>query len=202
MVFQSYALPAHERRRERRLRPALGGSSKREALERGKEGLALVGLAGFADRLPSELSGGQQQRVAVARALVLEPSGAASRRTAVQSRRASAPPCAHRDPRTAAAPRLHRRLRDARPGRGTGRLRSIVVMQAVRSRRGYAARALRDAPASSFIADFIGEANVVPCEVARRLDGGLEARLGGLRHPIRMPAARVAQRSSRSARTR
>ena len=35
--------------------------------------LALVGLAGYGARLPSELSGGQQQRVAVARAIVLEP---------------------------------------------------------------------------------------------------------------------------------
>src|SRR5205823_12442980 len=36
--------------------------------------LQTAGLAGLAQRLPSELSGGQQQRVAVARALVLEPS--------------------------------------------------------------------------------------------------------------------------------
>jgi iron(III) transport system ATP-binding protein len=36
--------------------------------------LALVGLTGTADRLPSTLSGGQQQRVALARALAVEPS--------------------------------------------------------------------------------------------------------------------------------
>jgi len=38
-----------------------------------KELLALVGLEGYGDRLPSQLSGGQQQRVAVARALAYEP---------------------------------------------------------------------------------------------------------------------------------
>jgi spermidine/putrescine transport system ATP-binding protein len=35
--------------------------------------LALVGLAGRADRRPHELSGGQRQRVALARALAVEP---------------------------------------------------------------------------------------------------------------------------------
>jgi ABC-type Fe3+/spermidine/putrescine transport system ATPase subunit len=36
--------------------------------------LDLVGLSDFAGRFPGQLSGGQQQRVAIARALVLEPS--------------------------------------------------------------------------------------------------------------------------------
>jgi iron(III) transport system ATP-binding protein len=36
--------------------------------------LELVGLAGYAERMPTELSGGQQQRVAVARALAPDPA--------------------------------------------------------------------------------------------------------------------------------
>jgi len=44
-----------------------------EKLARAREVLAQVGLAGKADRLPSQLSGGEQGRVAVARAIVLEP---------------------------------------------------------------------------------------------------------------------------------
>ncbi|MEH0936719.1 ABC transporter ATP-binding protein [Micromonospora psammae] len=42
--------------------------------DRVDEVLALVGLAGYGDRMPHQLSGGQQQRVAVARALAPRPS--------------------------------------------------------------------------------------------------------------------------------
>ena len=74
MVFQSYALFPHMTVSEN---VAYGfvvtGMAKAEARTRAAQGLELVGLSGYENRLPSELSGGQQQRVAVARALVLEP---------------------------------------------------------------------------------------------------------------------------------
>ncbi|WP_439548142.1 ABC transporter ATP-binding protein [Falsiroseomonas sp.] len=46
---------------------------KAEAATRVREALTLVRLDAFADRMPAQLSGGQQQRVALARALVYRP---------------------------------------------------------------------------------------------------------------------------------
>ena len=74
MVFQSYALFPHMNVLENvcyGLRRS--GIAKAPAIERAHEALAQVGLDGYDQRQPSELSGGQQQRVAVARALVLRP---------------------------------------------------------------------------------------------------------------------------------
>jgi putative spermidine/putrescine transport system ATP-binding protein len=74
MVFQSYALFPHLSVTEN---VAFGLRLKRlsgnDIAARVTEGLAMVGLAEFAARMPAELSGGQQQRVALARALVMDP---------------------------------------------------------------------------------------------------------------------------------
>ena len=75
-VFQSYALFPHLSVADNvgyglRWRPGLDRTQRRARVDRALE---LVRLAGFADRKPHKLSGGEQQRVALARALVCEPS--------------------------------------------------------------------------------------------------------------------------------
>ena len=63
MVFQSYALFPHMTVMQNvSYGLAMSQMPKLEAKEKAMEGLELVGLAGFGERLPSELSGGQQQR--------------------------------------------------------------------------------------------------------------------------------------------
>ena len=73
-VFQSYALFPHLS-----VLDNVGyglkqrGVSKRDRADRAQEILRLVRLPELAQRKPRQLSGGQQQRVALARALVMEP---------------------------------------------------------------------------------------------------------------------------------
>ena len=61
-VFQNVAYPLQMRR-----------TPRADIAERVRRALGLVRLHGFADRYPRQLSGGQQQRVALARAIVFEP---------------------------------------------------------------------------------------------------------------------------------
>lgn len=75
MVFQDYALFPHMSVFENVGFGLKERRAGRQAIEE-KVGLMLevVGLSAFGDRRPSQLSGGQQQRVALARSLVLEPT--------------------------------------------------------------------------------------------------------------------------------
>lgn len=73
-VFQQYALFPHMDVTRNVMFGLLQlGQDQDAARTRAREVLELVQLTQFADRLPSQLSGGQQQRVALARALAPKP---------------------------------------------------------------------------------------------------------------------------------
>ena len=74
MVFQDYAIFPHLTVAEN---IGFGLKARRmgreEVAQRVAEGLRMVRLEGYADRLPADLSGGQQQRVGLARAMAIRP---------------------------------------------------------------------------------------------------------------------------------
>jgi putative spermidine/putrescine transport system ATP-binding protein len=74
VVFQQYALFPHLTVFQNVAYPLqMRHTPKADIAERARRALGLVRLDGFADRYPRQLSGGQQQRVALARAIVFEP---------------------------------------------------------------------------------------------------------------------------------
>ena len=75
VVFQNYALFPHMSVADNVAFPLkMRGVGRAEADDRVKRALDVVQLAAMRDRRPAQLSGGQQQRVALARALVFEPA--------------------------------------------------------------------------------------------------------------------------------
>ena len=181
MVFQSYALFPHMTVLENAsYGPSVSGVAKRRAREMGAEKLALVGLSGFESRLPSELSGGQQQRVVVARALVLEPQVLLFDE-----------PLSNLDAKLRRRVReeireLQRRLNltvvyvthDQQEALAVSD-RIIVMSNAAIAQEG-TPRELYEAPADIFVADFIGDANVVDAKVLSTQDGRASVRVAGI----------------------
>jgi len=166
MVFQSYALFPHMSVLENvSYGLTFSGFSKAETKDRALAGLDLVGLKGFDTRLPSELSGGQQQRVAVARALVLEPQvllfdeplsnlDAKLRRQVREDIRAI-----QKDLGLTVVYVTH----DQEEALAVSD--EIVVMRNAAIAQIGTPRQLYDSPVDRFVADFIGEANILPCVI-------------------------------------
>jgi iron(III) transport system ATP-binding protein len=191
MVFQSYALFPHMNVADNvAYGLESGGMRPAEAKETAARGLDLVGLANLGERLPAELSGGQQQRVAVARALVLEPQVLLLDE-----------PLSNLDARLRRRVRTEIRELQQRLGftavyvthdqeEALAVSDRIVVMREGRVAQDGTPRELYEAPASEFIADFIGEANVVDCTVVSAADGQAELSLGELRLTVPARSAR------------
>jgi len=166
MVFQSYALFPHMTVHQN-IAYGLKVKSmpKAEAAEKAEHGLDLVGLTGFGDRLPSELSGGQQQRVAVARAIVLEPEVLLLDE-----------PLSNLDAKLRRHVREEIRQIQQRLGltavyvthdqeEAMAVSDRIIVMKNAEIAQEGSPSDLYDAPKSAFIADFIGDANLVDCGI-------------------------------------
>jgi iron(III) transport system ATP-binding protein len=166
MVFQSYALFPHMTVIENvSYGLKFSGFKKRETRDRAMAGLELVGLGNLANRLPSELSGGQQQRVAVARALVLEPQVLLFDE-----------PLSNLDAKLRR--QVREEIRDIQQSLGLTVVYvthdqeealavsdRIVVMRTAAIAQIGTPRELYETPSDRFVADFIGEANLVPCTV-------------------------------------
>ncbi|WP_269582579.1 ABC transporter ATP-binding protein [Roseibium sp. Sym1] len=75
MMFQNYALFPHLSVIDNvAFSQKMKGIEKPVRLKKAHQLLELVDMDAYAERLPAQLSGGQQQRVALARALITEPS--------------------------------------------------------------------------------------------------------------------------------
>lgn len=181
MVFQSYALFPHMTVLENvayGLR--VSGIGKSIAYEQAEEGLTMVGLEGFGRRFPSELSGGQQQRVAVVRALVLEPQV-----------------LLFDEPLSNLDAKLRRRMREEiRDLQRKLELTSVYVTHdqaealavsdriIVMNNAGIAQEGsphqLYEQPADTFVADFIGDSNLVRGEIIAANGKSVTVAVGGL----------------------
>jgi iron(III) transport system ATP-binding protein len=181
MVFQSYALFPHMSVFEN---VAYGLTVQGLAKDRIRDlvhaKLDLVGLKGLENRAPSELSGGQQQRVAVARALVLEPQV-----------------LLFDEPLSNLDAKLRRRVREEirelqqklnltvayvthDQEEALAVSDRIIVMNAGRIAQVGAPVDLYEQPADLFVADFIGDANIVAAELLEERGEFARVRFGGL----------------------
>jgi putative spermidine/putrescine transport system ATP-binding protein len=171
-VFQDYALFPHMNVRDNvAYGPMVKGVAKAKRHALAEEMLELVQLRGFGSRKPSELSGGQRQRVALARALVNHP------RILLLDEPLGALDLKLREEMQAELKALQRRLAITFVfvTHDQGEALSMADRVAVFNHGGIeqvdTPRKLYQQPRTLFVANFVGTANVLSGEAARRIAG-------------------------------
>jgi len=178
MVFQSYALFPHMTVAQNvGFGLQMRRVAKAAAAERIANALGLVQLGGYERRFPHELSGGQQQRVAIARALVVEPAILLMDE-----------PMSNLDALLRAEMQLELKRIIERVGVTTINVTHnqeealamsdrIIVMSTGHIEQVGTPLDVYAKPASTFVASFLGRSNILVCEVERRDDSSVCARL-------------------------
>ena len=180
VVFQGYALFPHMTVQDNvefalRMRRVDSHARRRIALDM----LDKVGLAAFAHRKPRELSGGQQQRVALARALAFEPDlllldeplGALDKKMRET---------------------LQSEIKDLQRKTGVSVLfvthdqeeammmsDVVAVMENGRIAQIDTPEQIYNHPADRFVATFLGETNLLACQIAGADGGLIQVRMAG-----------------------
>jgi putative spermidine/putrescine transport system ATP-binding protein len=171
-VFQDYALFPHMSLRDNVAYPLMvRGVGKAERVRKADELLALVQLPGLGDRRPSALSGGQRQRVALARALIGQPQ------VLLLDEPLGALDLKLREQMQTELKALQRRLgitflfitHDQHEALSMSD--RIGVFNAGRLEQVGTPPEVYNAPTTRFVAQFVGAANVLDGETARRFTG-------------------------------
>jgi len=165
-VFQSPALFPHlSVARNIAFGLSVKGAGRAAIDDRVEEMLALVGLVGYGERMPSQLSGGQQQRVALARVLATDP------RVLLFDEPLSALDKNLRDTLKYSILELQRRTGKTAiyvthdQSEAFAISDRIVVMNAGRAEQVGTQTEIYLKPATPFVAEFIGANNVLPGSV-------------------------------------
>jgi iron(III) transport system ATP-binding protein len=172
MVFQSYAVWPHKNVFDNVAYPLkIKKLDKNDIERRVEKALDLVQMPELADRYPHQLSGGQQQRVALARALVMDPEVLLLDE-----------PLSNLDAKLREEMRLELKELQLKTGvtiifvthdqlEAMVLSDKVVVMEAGFIQQVGSPREIYGQPANRFVADFIGVANFLDCQIAT--DGSL-----------------------------